>query len=281
MARNLPIAQALQAALNAQFRLIRRHTPGVRRGDPEALHEWRVAVRRLRSFLRAFAPLLRHTSARSCQLAWRALTQRLGPARDADVWSYTLQDPKLRRRLASTPAGRVFLRAQQRLPSRFHALRRQTLSGAEYIRLRAQTQDLLGHRLPARLKDTTEHQREKMTHQAVAKLLQVARHRARRLEATPSPARVHALRRTIRRARYLIETLGDALPGSVPRLYSALLRVQETLGRVHDTDVQLAHLRGLKGPAARQMQAFLQRRRTQALRRYRVAWRKLGRKMNA
>jgi CHAD domain-containing protein len=53
--------------------------------DPEALHDFRVAVRRLRSALRAFAPLLGEVVRDGERRRLRRLTRATGPARDAEV----------------------------------------------------------------------------------------------------------------------------------------------------------------------------------------------------
>jgi len=76
----------VQAAISDQFNRIVRHDPGTRLGtDPEDLHQLRVAVRRLRSFLAAAAPLLEPawTKALRTELEWAG--DFLSPVRDLDV----------------------------------------------------------------------------------------------------------------------------------------------------------------------------------------------------
>lgn len=53
--------------------------------DPEALHDFRVAVRRLRSTLRAYRPVLGTAIRRKDERALRALTRATGAGRDAEV----------------------------------------------------------------------------------------------------------------------------------------------------------------------------------------------------
>jgi CHAD domain-containing protein len=53
--------------------------------DPEALHDFRVAVRRLRSALRAFGPLLGEVIGEGDRRRLRRITRATGPARDAEV----------------------------------------------------------------------------------------------------------------------------------------------------------------------------------------------------
>jgi CHAD domain-containing protein len=65
---------------------ILRHDPGVRLGeDPEEIHQFRVATRRLRSDLRTFAPLLDQGPVSDLRGRLRLLGAKAGAARDADV----------------------------------------------------------------------------------------------------------------------------------------------------------------------------------------------------
>src|SRR5688572_32783116 len=54
-----------------------------RRGDADAVHDMRVATRRLRSALRTFRPVLRRWQPLRDELKW--LADALGGARDNDV----------------------------------------------------------------------------------------------------------------------------------------------------------------------------------------------------
>ena len=77
---------ALQLRLQGQVAALLEHDPGTRLGsDIEDLHQLRVATRRLRAFLRAGRPLLQAepTDALRGELGW--LGSALGPARDLDV----------------------------------------------------------------------------------------------------------------------------------------------------------------------------------------------------
>jgi len=84
--KKTPSVEALGIAFEAEYRDLLAHDPGTRRGDdPENLHQLRVAIRRLRAFLRAARPLVEHEWAESlrAELGW--LGGHLGPARDLDV----------------------------------------------------------------------------------------------------------------------------------------------------------------------------------------------------
>jgi CHAD domain-containing protein len=86
LTKDTPPGEALAIALDADYRALLAHDPGTRRGkDPESLHQLRVAIRRLRAFLRAARPLVDREWAESLreELGW--LGGHLGPARDLDV----------------------------------------------------------------------------------------------------------------------------------------------------------------------------------------------------
>ncbi|MGH3082939.1 MAG: CHAD domain-containing protein [Gaiellaceae bacterium] len=81
----------VQAMLEAQYRSMVAHDPGVRLGgDPEDLHQLRVAARRLRAILRAARGVvdLAWANGLRTDVAW--LGAELGPARDSDVLHATL-----------------------------------------------------------------------------------------------------------------------------------------------------------------------------------------------
>ena len=84
--RDAPELVHIQQAISTQLDQILRHDPGTRLGsDPEDLHQLRVAVRRLRSYLAAAMPLLdpAWTAALRHELEWAG--DFLNPLRDLDV----------------------------------------------------------------------------------------------------------------------------------------------------------------------------------------------------
>ena len=85
-------ADLLRAALDGQVRELLRNDPGTRLGaDPEALHDMRVAIRRLRAFLKLAAPALEPAWCDDLRERLRWLGIELGPARDFDVMAERLR----------------------------------------------------------------------------------------------------------------------------------------------------------------------------------------------
>jgi CHAD domain-containing protein len=80
-----PVSTAVKASIAAAAKRIISHDPAARTGDPEGVHQMRVAVRRLRSDLRMFAAILDPVWSQELTAELRWLGDVLGPARDADV----------------------------------------------------------------------------------------------------------------------------------------------------------------------------------------------------
>ena len=80
------VSTLLRYATSRSVTQILRHDPGVRLGeDPEDVHQFRVATRRLRSDLRTFAPLLNPEPVSEMRGRLRQLGAKAGAARDTDV----------------------------------------------------------------------------------------------------------------------------------------------------------------------------------------------------
>lgn len=80
-----PAAEAIRAVLDDGLTRLLANEAAARAGDVEAVHQMRVAVRRLRSDLRTFRPLLRSDWANELSAALRPLAASLGAVRDLDV----------------------------------------------------------------------------------------------------------------------------------------------------------------------------------------------------
>jgi inorganic triphosphatase YgiF len=65
-------------------------------GDGEAIHQMRVALRRLRSAIKVFRPLLESPRLAEIKVELRWLLERLGSARDADVFVAEIIDPVMK-----------------------------------------------------------------------------------------------------------------------------------------------------------------------------------------
>lgn len=200
--------------------------------DPEFVHQARVALRRLRTGLRLFAPWLPRRFAAHWAAHWRSLAQQLGEARNWDV----LADEHLAEILRQTPRTDADRWAAWVREQREAANRR----ACQALRDPGHTQSLLAFMhgvwtLPtpranarARLGDWAP--------QALAiphrRLLRQTRHA---LHAGPDAR--HELRIAVKRLRYALGFLGDVAPRAlVRRGLPRLTRAQDQLGHLNDLD---------------------------------------------
>ena len=201
-------------------------------GDEEGLHDLRVALRRLRSWLRAFRPEVNDTLRKKTRRGLRDLADATNGARDAEV-------------------ALTWIAAQTELPARSGTGRRCIVESLEHERDTATrgvkevlTRDLprLARRLGEQLEMYWEQQR--LDHAAsmrtmapvVADVVRDHAHRAvralARIESLDDAKVVHRARIAAKRLRYVLEPLGDRR--GVDELLERLRGHQDQLGEVHD-----------------------------------------------
>ena len=79
-------ATAARRILFYQCNLMRDNLPGmIHAQDPRCLHDFRLALRRFRSALRMFKPIIDNVTRKEIDLGLHTLSDRLGPVRDTDV----------------------------------------------------------------------------------------------------------------------------------------------------------------------------------------------------
>lgn len=197
--------------------------------DPEYVHQARVALRRLRSALKLFAPALPKAFVMRWNPVWRTLAGALGETRNCDVFmAETL--PPLQRAFGKHPdIVRLERYGRRRLRLARAALARQLALPAHPRHIIDFLADLLA--LPeeskavdlARFAGEQLKKREKRT-------LRLARQHAD-LDATQR----HAMRIEIKKLRYAIDFFTPLLPEERLRAYQAPLgELQEQLGRLND-----------------------------------------------
>lgn len=209
--------------------------PAAVTGAPAAVHQARVASRRLREVLPAFAAG-RHL--RRARKAVRRVTRALGPVRELDV--------ALGHFDAAVVAHPVRSAAQAAMRRSLRVARAAALHEVRAT-LTAASLETLQDRLDA-LRDVTTRVAPEAVAQAVASRLDRAARRLRtaldRLTLVYDPVRLHDVRVAVKRLRYALEASG-ALRGSrqVPARLRQLRQIQDLLGRAHDLHV----LAGLLG----------------------------------
>jgi CHAD domain-containing protein len=214
------------------------HDPGTRLGaDPEDVHQHRVALRRLRAFLRAARPLLDRDWADSLrgELSWVA--GALGPVRDSDVLLHHLEEEAC----SLEPDERGALRE---LVGRIEADRAEArtalLAVLESDRYLALLDTLEGaandpHLVAGEAEAKGLWRRDsKRLHKAVA-----------RTGPDAGDEELHAARIRAKRARYVAELAAPLAGKQATRAAKRAERVQDALGEHQDAVVAEQRIRAL------------------------------------
>ena len=212
-----------------------RALPGVEKGDVRALHEARVASRRLRELL----PMLRlePDMARKLSRRLRKVTTRLGAVRELDVLLLVIDELHESRRDRGAALARVGVRVSK---ARDHARKRLSarLPVAEMWRLANKLDKVAGELRVAEQassKSSTRNWRWAVDARVASRAsrLSVAIHDA---GAVYLPERLHAVRVALKKLRYAVE-VSELASGKTGVALRALKRGQDLLGRMHDLQV--------------------------------------------
>jgi CHAD domain-containing protein len=268
----------LSLALREQVERIVRHDPGTRVGiDPEDLHQFRVATRRLRAFLRAGSKLLDADWADEVRAELKSLGRVLGAVRDYDVLTERLRDEAGELdeidRIALEPLFAALAAERDAARADFPA----TLDSDRYL-------DLL-----ARLEAEPP-----LVEGSHPTLKSIWRHEYRRAKRTiaalgdrPADDELHAARIRVKRARYAAELAGPELGRKGAAFVEAAKELQDVLGAHQDAVVGEQVLRRLapelpgSALAIGRLVDREQARRAEARATWGNAWRRLRRRAKA
>lgn len=219
----------VQRLAREQAQKLHEQKAGVMAGkDPEAVHDARVATRRIRSVLYFFRPWLPKQPTTRLRKGVRAAGGVLGAVRDLDVsmsfvhtWAPRLapaaEKPLLRNLQAQRQIARLDLLA-------FYKNR-------DYKRLQA----ALAEFMAAPLAETAP------LAQVLPGLIGQANGEIENffdtLHPPPPIEHLHALRINVKRFRYLLEFTGKRASPAVASLLQGLIAMQELLGNLHDADM--------------------------------------------
>jgi CHAD domain-containing protein len=226
-----------------------RHEAGVRIGeDPEAVHQARVATRRLRSTLRTFSSLLEPewTDRLRDELKW--LADLLGAVRDTDVLL-----GRFREHLAALPAAdaKVGPRLLAGLVSERDGARRRLLAGMAKGRYATLLDDLVAAAAAPPLLPGADRPAAEVMPALVAKPWRKLRKAVKQAGDDPSDDQLHQIRIRAKRARYAAEAVEPVIGRPAERFADATADLQEVLGDHHDAVVGEDWLRQAAGSARR------------------------------
>ncbi len=212
--------------------------------DTEFLHDYRVALRKIRSVLSLFRGVYAQGATDEMKGRFSALMAPTGRLRDLDV--YLIDQPQLE---AMVPAP--LQPGLHRMFTLFAAERRQThaalarhLDSKAYRKEYAALQHMFTARRRLRPGPAADHPAQDLARQLIWKRYRKICRGGASIGADTADEHVHALRIHCKKLRYLLEFFAPAFPD--PRFSTALRplkRLQETLGLFNDYSVQQASLR--------------------------------------
>jgi len=226
--------------------------------DDEAIHDLRVAIRRLRTLLKLARPVFGRHYADAVRAAFTVVHRATGALRDEEVLDETLD--------LIESASPAFVAWKTRRRARERTLRRGVVA-----RLRAgdltRARKLLGALITLPVPPKQDRSAAKLARKAVER----ARKNVERMRDVPTTDGValHDLRIAYKELRYATELLAPALPADLAAMAVPASKFQKRLGEIHDADMALLTLSRARGldPAT---QADV-RTRLEALRAKRVA----------
>jgi CHAD domain-containing protein len=209
------------------------------RDSADALHDARVAVRKLRSYLRSFLPILEKDWARDLrhELGW--LNDCLSPARDLDVLIEALA------RRSAAISGIEFHRSRSLLArlrkerDESHASVLRALGDQRYFAL---FDDLANAARQPRMLRRAGEPAEKAGRAMLRRVWKKTRKSVRALGRFPSDLELHEVRITSKHVRYAAEALAPVIGKHVRRLARRAEDLQSALGEQRDAAVTMQHL---------------------------------------
>ena len=240
-----PMSEAGRKTFRFHFRRMIYNEPGTRLGqDIEALHDMRVATRRMRAAFRVFGPYFRPKAARTYQKGLKRTGRALGPVRDLDVFYAKIQDY-----LATLPPSQQhdldrFLEVLERHRDSAREGMNAYLDSKSYARFRdrfGQFVETEGMESRPIVFDDGEPPPYRVRHVAPVVIYQ-------RLAAVraydewvripdPPPERLHSLRIACKRLRYTLEFFREVLGPDTGVLIKSIVAIQDHLGSLQDAVV--------------------------------------------
>ena len=221
--------------LQRQSRALKRHLPGAVKGDDRAVHQARVASRRLRESVPVLSAGLKGSKSNKARRKIRRLTGALGMVRELDVALKVVDE------LAQTGVPRAAIDEL-----RAHVLaERQKRRDVMLERLDAVDTDKLTRRLTSVADAVTHAETEHWREVLGKRLLKRAKRLASAVEEAGhlyAPERLHQVRIATKKLRYGLEVASEGGAKAASALVRVLKRTQELLGRIQDLRVLHEHV---------------------------------------
>ena len=217
----------VERAVQTNLSILLSNAAGLRQGNPEAIHDARIATRRLRALVPIAMAALPDEQRDAAAGMLRRIGRTLGSARDLDVALQQLEGLDLR----VPSASRAITSLRLTLMERQASARRQMVKRLEELPL-DDLASVAGMRAsPLRLpwrSGTRAHAMDT----AIESRTHELREDIERAGGVYFPKRAHAVRISVKKLRYLLEFAMDG--PARKRTLKALKRAQEKLGTLHD-----------------------------------------------
>jgi CHAD domain-containing protein len=230
-----PAGQVVLAYLRTHAEQLKSLDPMVRRDEPDAVHQMRVATRRLRSTLRSFGHIIRRdgTERLAAELKW--LGGALGAARDGEVLARHLQAG-----LDQIPGELIIGPVHARVQRHFAPVRADArtallaaLDSRRYFSLLDELDRLLAE--PPLTPQAAMPAHDAMPAAARRSYRKVRRRMRRAPAGRSADTALHEARNAAKRARYASEAMTPALGKNARRFAKQMKRVQSVLGDHQDS----------------------------------------------
>jgi CHAD domain-containing protein len=239
-----PARDVIRSVIAQSVAALLYHDPLVRTsGDPEAVHQARVATRKLRSHLRTFGPLLDQewSDPLRMELGWVALS--LGAVRDQEVLL-----ERLRERAKSLPANdvRSALGVLHLLEVDIEGLRKKLLADLDSTRYVDLLERLVAAaHAPAALPEADQPAGTVLPMLATAPWRRL-RSAVKNLPDPPEDADLHRIRILAKRARYAAEAVAPVVGAGAVSFARNAAKLQTILGEHQDSVTAQAWLRSTR-----------------------------------
>jgi triphosphatase len=240
--RGMKLAQAFSAVAISCLRQLANNELAIRRRDAEAVHQMRVAIRRLRTAISLFAEYVTDDRTPIIKIELRWLAAELATARDLDAFLNEALVP-----LRKEHRGKVGLIALSRSFSRKRAKAyERAIAAIESPRFRNLLIDTIEWVEVGTWRRPSEPMKQARIEQPIEILASLAlaqrqkkiRKRAAQIDDLDD-AQLHKLRVDIKKIRYAAEFFSSLFPGEKAakrqkKFQSTLRRLQNTLGNLND-----------------------------------------------
>jgi CHAD domain-containing protein len=236
-----PMAEAVRKVMYRQYQVMLDNEAGCRKGKSiDAVHDMRVATRRLRVAFRLFGSYYKRGLVRDLEQDLRRTGRTLGAARDLDVFNKTARQylrtlPKQHRKdldplLASWKRQRQI--AHRELINYFDSPRYQRLVGKLGDFLTTAGAGVAAEKEPPAARTEVRH----VLGSTLWQRYETVRAYEVVLPGAP-PETLHALRIEFKYLRYTLEFFQEVLGPGAPQLIRQVIAAQDHLGEIQDAEV--------------------------------------------